>query len=271
MSRTVIRLATLLSPALYQTYEYIAGYLGERLGFPTSLHTGHSLAEFARGEAEIGFLCGLVYVRLKQDSSCPVELLAAPVLQGKRYRDAPLYFSDVIVRRDSSHTSFTDLRGCTWAYNERVSHSGYNLVYYSLLQRDLPLDYFHRTIETGSHLQSLRMVLDGDADAAVLDSHMLDVLFQQQTDLGDQLRVVEMLGPSPIPPLVIVKDLDPALKLRIQETLLTMHHDPYVARELSKGRIGRFAFVSDKYYDTIRAMFAQVTGLTKNIPQFLIP
>ena len=265
MPQMAIRLATLLSPVLYETYEYIARYLGERLDLATSLHTGHELAEFARGEAEIGFLCGLLYVHLRRDSSCPVELLAAPVLQGERYQNAPLYFSDVIVQRTSPYTSFSDLRGRVWAYNERASHSGYNLVSYSLLQRGLSYNYFRHMIETGSHLQSLRAVLDGEADATALDSHLLDVLLQQQPELSNRLRIVDMLGPSPIPPLVIARNLDPALKLRIRETLLAMHRDPQAARELGKGQIKRFASVSDEYYDPLHLMFTRVQSEDQTI------
>ncbi|HEX7737663.1 MAG TPA: PhnD/SsuA/transferrin family substrate-binding protein [Ktedonobacteraceae bacterium] len=253
-----IRLTTLLSPALYETYDYITRYLGERLGLSTSLHTGQELAEFARGEAEIGFLCGLLYVHLSRASSCPMELLAAPVLLGERYQDAPRYFSDVIVRNDSPYTSFEDLRGCVWAYNERASHSGYNLVAYSLLQRGLGPDYFRLTIETGAHLQSLRAILDGQAAAAALDSHLFDVMLHQQPDLRKRLRVVDVLGPSPIPPLVIAKRLSPDLKQRLRETLLTMHHDPQAAHELSKGQIKRFASITDEDYDPMRTMFTHV-------------
>lgn len=258
MPRTSLRLMTLLSPALYATYEYIAHHLGERLDLATSLHVGHELAEFERGEAEIGFLCGLLYVHLQQASPCPVELLAAPVLLGARYQDTPRYFSDVVVRRESTLTSFEDLRGCRWAYNERASHSGYYLVVYNLLQRGLMLDYFSQWSATGSHLRSLQAVLNGEADATALDSHVLDVLLQQQPELCTKLRVVAMLGPSPIPPLVIAHNLHPDLKQRIRTVLLTMHNDPLAAQELHKGQIKRFAPVSDKDYDPIRAMFTLV-------------
>jgi phosphonate transport system substrate-binding protein len=266
MIQVPIRVVTLLSPVLAETYAFIARYLGERLNLATSLRTGHSLSDFEHGEAEIGLLCGLLYIHLERAASCPVELLAAPVLQGERYQDAPCYFSDVIVRRESPYASFADLHGCTWAYNERASHSGYNLVHYSLWQRRLPLDYFGQTIETGSHLQSLRAVLAGEADAAALDSHLLDVLLQQETGLDKKLRVVETLGPSPIPPLVVVKNLDLTLKLRIQETLLTIHHDPQAACELGKGRIKRFVPVSSEDYAVIGEMFDQVLQRINNSP-----
>ena len=101
MRQTSVRLVTLLSPLLYETYEYIARYLGERLDLATSLHAGCELTELTRGEAELGFLCGLLYIHLRRASSCPFELLAAPVLLGERYQNAPLYFSDMVVGHDS--------------------------------------------------------------------------------------------------------------------------------------------------------------------------
>jgi len=60
----------------------------------------------------------------------PVELLAAPVLEGERYRDQPIYFSDVIVARRNPARSFADLRGASWSYNDPDSHSGYGVVLY---------------------------------------------------------------------------------------------------------------------------------------------
>ncbi len=260
MPQAVLRLTTLLSPLLYATYAAIARYLGEHLDLTTSLYVGESLAEFTRGNAEVGFLCGLLYVQLRQDPACPVELLAAPILHGQRYDDSPRYFSDVVVRRASPYASFADLHGCTWAFNEQASHSGYNLMLYSLLQRQLALDYFGRSLETGSHLQSLRLVLNGEAETTALDSHLLDVLLEQQPELQTALRVVAVLGPSPIPPLVVQKHLAPDLKRELQTTLLSMHHDPPMARLLAQGQIKRFVAVSEQEYDPLYTMWSTVTS-----------
>ncbi|MBV9614795.1 MAG: PhnD/SsuA/transferrin family substrate-binding protein, partial [Ktedonobacteraceae bacterium] len=158
-SLATLRCATFLSPVLYKTYEYIADYVGERIGCPTSLTTGQSLTAFAEHTADVGFLCGLQYVHMQKRPDCPVELLVAPVLLGQRYQHRPVYYSDIIVHNKSPYSSFEDLQGCVWAYNERTSHSGYNLVYYSLLERNKTFGYFGETIATGSHLQSLQAVL----------------------------------------------------------------------------------------------------------------
>jgi len=267
LMKLVLHFATFLSPNLYRTHEYIASYIGEKLGYSTLLTLGdkQSLEGFARGQVHIGFICGLPYTHMTKQSTCPIELLAAPVLEGKRYRGKPIYFSDVIVHRDSTYTSFEDLRGCTWAYNEQASHSGWNLVCYSLLMQGKTPHYFGTTIETGSHQRSVQMVLEGRADAAAIDSHMLDVSFLQNTNLATMLRIIATLGPSTIPPVVVSKSLDAALKYSIRSALLNMHHELGAATELRKGLIARFVPIADEYYHDIRQMTAQVMDMEYSI------
>src|SRR6266496_1819664 len=134
-----INFATFLSPVLHKTYEYIACYIGKQTGLPASLSIGQSLEDFATGTVSVGFLCGLLYVRVTDRPGCPLELLAAPVLQGQHYQHRPVYYSDLIVRNDSPYTTFDDLRGFILAFNERTSHSGFHLLFYWLLWgREIP-------------------------------------------------------------------------------------------------------------------------------------
>ncbi len=259
----VIRFATFLAPRLYHTYAHTARYVGGKVGFPTDLTVGQSFEDFATGRVDVGFLCGLPYVRLADSPASPVELLAAPVLQGERYRQKPVYFSDVIVRSDSLFTSFDDLGGCTWAYNQQTSHSGYNLVCASLLEQGKTLHYFGRMVESGSHEHSIQLLLEGEADATAIDSHVLDVALLQNKDLALRLRVIAMLGPSSIPPVVVAKSLDDDLKVRIREALLTMHNDPDGARGLHEGRIDHFVAVTNADYDDIRSFFARTEAAMK--------
>jgi phosphonate transport system substrate-binding protein len=254
---SAIRFATFLAPHLYGTYEHIARYVEGKVGYPTELTVGQSTRDFAAGKIDAGFLCGLPYVRLADSPASPVEPLVAPVLLGERYGQKPVYFSDVIVRSDSSFNSFDDLCGCTWAYNQRTSHSGYNLVCASLLERGQTLHYFGRMVESGSHQRSLELVLEGQADAAAIDSHVLDVALLQNKDLAPRLRVVAVLGPSSIPPVVVAKGVNNELKCRMREVLLMMHDDADGARSLHEGRIDHFVAVRDSDYDDIRAIFAR--------------
>ena len=252
----MLRFASFLSPALYDTYAHITQYVGERLGVPTTLYVGQSLSEFATGAADVGFLCGLLYTNMLQPR--PIELLAAPVVQEARYHGKPLYYSDVIVRRDSTYDSFDALQGSHWAFNEEASHSGYNIVSYSLLIRGKTFDSFGSMLKTGSHLASLQAVLNGKADAAAIDSHVLDVWLQQKPELAQQLRVVDMLGPSTIPPIVASTRINIHTRQCIQEILCSMHEDVDGAKGLHTGLIDRFVPVVDADYDDIRCMLARV-------------
>ncbi|GCE04365.1 phosphate/phosphite/phosphonate ABC transporter substrate-binding protein [Dictyobacter aurantiacus] len=253
-----LRCANFLSSLLQETYVAIASYVGQQLGMEVVFNTGHSLDEFQDGRIDFGFLCGLLYVRAHATPEDPVELLAAPVLLPERYQRQPRYFSDVVVRRESAARNFADLKGKRWAYNEETSHSGYNLVQYSLLPLQQMADYFAKTIRSGSHLQSLELVLQGEADATAIDSHMLDVLLQRNPQLSSRIRVIDMLGPSTIPPIVATRRLPASLKQRMQQVLLSMHEDPRLAALLRMGEIERLVAVRDEDYQDIRTMLAGV-------------
>jgi len=249
-----IRFATYLAPNIYKTYPYIAHYVGEKIGRSTTLIVGQSFDQVAAGQVDVAFMCGLPYATLAESPACPLELLTAPVLRGERYQHRPIYFSDVIVRKESPYTSFDDLRGCDWAYNQQDSHSGWNIVVYSLLKRGKTPAFFGQLIATGSHLNSIAHVLNGQADAAAIDSHVLDVFLAQNPTEAAALRTIDMLGPSSIPPVVIARSIDQTLKRSIQKVLLTIHEDPQAASTLRSGAIERFITVCDEGYNDIREM-----------------
>jgi phosphonate transport system substrate-binding protein len=255
-----LRFATFLSPSLYEVYEDIGRYVGEQMGHPTQLRVGQSLDEFADGKAHIGFVCGLPYSQTARRDEPAIELVAAPILSPKRYQGKPIYFSDIVVRRDSPFASFDDLQKCTWGYNENTSHSGWNIVCYSLLVRGKALDYFGKLVKTGSHLRSLEMIQQGNIDAAAIDSHVLDVLRVSDASLGTRLRVIDTLGPSSIPPVVVSKSLSASLKHEIEHVLLSMHHHPRAAQALQRGLIKKFVSVTDDHYRPIHDMFTLVEG-----------
>jgi hypothetical protein len=48
--------ATFLAPDMYEVYEAIAHFVGDRLGLASTLHVGGSFDEFALGQADFGFI-----------------------------------------------------------------------------------------------------------------------------------------------------------------------------------------------------------------------
>lgn len=245
-----LRFGTFLAPNLVSTYEFVAGYCGAKLGIETELVVGESLDQFGSGELDAGFICGLPYVHLAPH----VELLAAPILQGERYGGRAIYFSDVIVRADSPFRSFEDLRGGSWAYNEPMSHSGYNVVRHHLLELGETDGFFGRVIAAGWHQTSIQWVAEGKVDASAIDTHVLAVELRNNSGLAQQLRVIDTLGPSTIQPVVSSATLDEGLKNELREALIGMADDPAAAAALNRGLIARFAPITDSDYDDIRNM-----------------
>lgn len=260
-----IRFATFLAPNMLPLYEFIAQHVGRKLDRPTELFVGTSFAQFAGGEADVGFICGLPYVELAAQAEPPVELLAAPVLQGARYRNRPIYYSDVIVRRDSPYRTFRELRGACWAYNEPGSHSGYNVTRHHLLTLGETNGFFGQVVAAGFHQTAIRMVARGEVDAAAIDCQVLAVEQRDHPWLAGQLRVIETLGPAGIQPVVAATRLPRGLKAEIQAVLLALAEEPAARERLSHGFVSHFAPVTDADYDDIREMVAaaEAAGFTE--------
>jgi len=253
-----IRFATFLAPNMQPVYEFIARYIGEKLNQPTRLIVGSSFDQFAAGEVDVGFICGLPYIRLRDQPEPSVDLLAAPVLSGERYSGKPIYFSDVIVRHDSPIQTFADLRGRSWCYNDPDSQSGYNVVRYWLAQHGETFAYFGRVYEAGFHQRSIRLVCAGEIDASAIDSQVLAIELRDNPERASQLRVIDSIGPSPIQPVVAARHVPDPLKAAIRAILLEMGHDPAARVQLMWGFVEGFASVVDADYDPIRAMLAVV-------------
>ena len=75
MADDLLRFATFLAPNMFGVYRFAADYVGERLGYRVELIVGSSFDQFAAGQADVGFVCGLPYVQLARQPSPPVELV----------------------------------------------------------------------------------------------------------------------------------------------------------------------------------------------------
>lgn len=236
----------------------VAEYVGRRLGISVAFVDGipweERLREFDAGRIHVCWICGLPYVWRADAPGASLELLAAPVASGPRYADAPVYFSDVVVPRDSRWSSFAELEGATWAYNERSSHSGYNAARHRLARMGRERGFFGKVVASGSNEASLRHLLDGTVDATAIDSTVLDLLCRRDPSLGGRLRSVETFGPSPSPPWVVGRAVPEHLRAAIRNALLAMSTDPEGRAALASGMASRFAAVTDADYDQVRRM-----------------
>ncbi|MBX3067002.1 MAG: PhnD/SsuA/transferrin family substrate-binding protein [Anaerolineae bacterium] len=241
-------------PVLIEIARWLSEQLGQPIQFVNDISWQERYAQLDAGEVDAAWICGLPYVTRADAAASQIELLCAPVMQGDRYASKPIYFSDVVVRSDSAFQRFEDLRGTRWAINERGSHSGYNVVRWYLANHGLNGDFFGSVIESGGHLLSLQLVLNGEVDAAAIDSTVLETELRSDPTLAQRIRVIEAMGPSPIPPYVVQKSLPNEDKRRLRQAFLTIHEDSRGRHILAKGGYERFVAVTDADYDVTREM-----------------
>jgi phosphonate transport system substrate-binding protein len=250
--------ANFLAPNMTAVYADVATRVGRALGAPAELIEGNDLEQLRDGSVDVAFLCGLPYVRLRAERPGMLSPLAAPILDEARYQDRPVYFSDIIVRRDSPFRSFDDLRGQSWAYNGADSFSGSLLVRYHLLQIGETEAFFGRLACSGRHQESIRKVVNGEVDAAAIDSHVLGVERLRNPDLAEEIRVIAVLGPSTIPLAVATSGVPAAVRAGVCEALCELGRDSAGRDVLARGLIRRFTPIDDRAYDDIRQKMAVV-------------
>ncbi len=204
---------------------------------------------FSRGEADVGFMCAPSLFWLLEAAVPPVELLpAAPVFRDDRAPGEAVYFSELVVRSDSPAASFLDLRGRSWAYNDPCSLSGYYNVLKRLAKMGEYDGFFGRTCCSGSHLNSMAMVVRGEVDAAIIDSNVLRLKLRSAPELGGRLRVIETWGPFPIQPVVLRRGLHPDLGEGLRAALLSIGEDSPVAPALADFGLERFVPITYEHY-----------------------
>ena len=123
-----------------------------------------------------------------------------------------------------------------------------------LLSRGETDGYFGRTVESGSHGHSIELVEAGEVNAAGIDSLVLEMETHLRPDLAERLRVVQAIGPCPIPPVVASGGLAGAERAGLRRALVEMHQNEAGRAILRDGLIARFVEVEDAFYNPIRDM-----------------
>lgn len=252
-----LRFITYLAPSIPRAlFEEVVDHCRRRLGHEKAslqVETRVSGPErgaadpFSDGEADVGFVCSPSYLWLREREPSPVELLGvAPVFENERNGGKPVYFCDVISRQGNDVSEFADLKGRSWAYNDACSLSGYYGLLQKLAKMDEDTGFFGEVLHSGSHLDSIRMVADREADAATIDSNVLWMRRREEPELADLVRVIDSWGPFPVQPVVVRPDLAPALKSALRDAFLDM--DAYAVPALAGFGLRGFAPVTEEDY-----------------------
>lgn len=249
-----LRFGTFLAPNMLPVYQAIADAVGDRLGATTELIVETDYENCRNDVNDVCFVCSLPYVMFEREGISPAVPIAAPVLAGDRYGGRPIYFSDVIVHKDSDAESFLDLRGGSWSFNEPLSQSGYGVTRYHLVSIGETDGFFSQVVNAGFHETSIRMVAAGEVDASAIDSQVLAIEMRDRHEITDNLKVIEALGPSTIQPVAVSKRFDEDFHHAVRDVLVGIDRTPEGRRILDMGTVAKWVAVGPSDYDDIRQM-----------------
>ncbi|MDD5104439.1 MAG: phosphate/phosphite/phosphonate ABC transporter substrate-binding protein [Desulfuromonadaceae bacterium] len=236
----------------YVYYQRLQAYIGKKLGRTVQLVDRGNYKEMNRlletGDLDAAFVCAGPYVEGKDKFG--MELLAMPQVKGKS-----VYYSYIIVRKDSMIKHFEDLRGKVFAFADPKSNSGKLVPTYMLAKmNETPDSFFDRHIFSYGHDQSIRAVADGIVDGAAVDSLVWEYSKQKYPEQIQQLCIIATSDPYGIPPVVVRPGLDSELKKQLKDILLSASADPE-GNDILKGMmIDRFVEGDDANYNSIRKM-----------------
>jgi phosphonate transport system substrate-binding protein len=201
-----------------------------------------------QGEVNVAFICSAPYVKNREKFG--VELLVAPSVNGR-----PIYHSYIIVHKDSPLKSFTDLNGKVFAFTDPKSNTGKLYPTYLLKTMNAAPDrYFKRHMYSYSHNKSIELVAKRVVDGAAVESLVYEFMVKTGSPYALQTRIVKRSPPYGTPPVVVTKDVNPALRDRLRDAFLTMNKSEKGKVILDAMMIDGFVRIADSAYDPIRKM-----------------
>ena len=201
-----------------------------------------------KGEIDVAFVCAGPYVEGKRKFG--MELLAAPVAYGES-----VYYSYIIVHKNSPIKNFEELKGKKFAFTDPHSNTGCLVPKYELAKmKETPDSFFREYIFTKSHDNSIKAVAQKLINGAAVDHLIWEYADAANPEFTQQTKIIKKLGPFGIPPVVVHPDYNRDMKEKIKQILLNMHKDEEGKGILKKIFIDRFSLVEDGDYDSVRKM-----------------
>ncbi|MET1412593.1 PhnD/SsuA/transferrin family substrate-binding protein [Roseibium sp. HPY-6] len=166
----------------------------------------------------------------------------------------PHYCSHLIVSRDSAHETLADLRGQRAVFNAGDSQSGMNAFRHEVAQLAEGAAFFSSVAQSGSHLQSMKSVADGQADIASIDAVCWALARRELPDMTGKLRSIGHTIKAPGLPFITSSAWSPAEADIISRTVQSVLSDPATSACRERLLIDGFSALSEAGYEPILKM-----------------
>ena len=216
---------------------------------PADLERGSRHDDWSSPDLLLSQTCGYPLVN---DYSGRLRLVATPVYEAAHCRGAD-YCSLVLVREESAIAGLEGLRSLRVAVNGFDSHSGFNALRATIAPLAHQGRFFGEVIESGGHLDSLRMVTGGAADVCAVDCLSFALWRDTVPDITAGVRIVATTDHAPNLPYVTAIGRDDAEVEALRLGLLDAARDPDLEPVRARLRIRGFEILPPGAYDRIHA------------------
>ena len=228
-------------------YRHISSYLAGKLGIRVRLDMVpyDQMAEtLASGEAQAGFFGSYGYVLTHKKSG--VIPLARPVWQD----GTSTYAGLMVVRKDENIQTVADMENKKLVFVSKTTSAGYVFPKAYLLQNGVSdvEKYFSSVVYGGSHESAAWAVYSREADVGAVKNHIFNNLKRDDPNFAEQMMVLAKSKDVPSNSFAVSPHLDPRLREKIQELLLSMHVDPQGRKKLIKFGAQKFIVTTDDHY-----------------------
>lgn len=215
----------------------------------------------------LGQICGIEFARAQASTHpCPYHLLGSFSLSphhhiSDNYPDGYYHSIYISAPEHTAIRQLSDLRAGSHEYrlviNQPGSFSGDILV--RLLCQKQPLSISDIQI-SGSHLNSMRMVLSGEADFAAIDAISYHMALQRFPQWADQLVQIGTSDAYPGLPFICDAHLPEAVKTTICSALSDFTTQPESAALSSHLGVTSVAAVAAEHYPPLYELEKQLTA-----------
>ena len=205
------------------------------------------------------FMCGLPY-SLATPQPGPV---VAPIPSPAAYAGRPWYWSDIVVRADSSFHSIEQTFGHRLALTTPESQSGYAALLHALMPYGGVEPLYREIIEPRfTPLGALTAVIERKAEVAPLDSYAFALLSKYAPELTTHVRVIKSTEPTAVPLFVSSGPPSPT----VAAAFLAAHQAPATAALMDQLLLDRFAPAERGAYDELKGRFLDVQAFWRRHP-----
>ncbi len=200
------------------------------------------------GKAHIGWLNTFNYVLANEKYGVDVGLVT------ERF-GSTTYTGQFNVRADSGITTLDDIKGKVMCWVDPNSTSGYIIPRIMLAANGIdPDNDFSKTVESGSHNNSVQAVYEGQCDVGVSYADARSSIEETHPDVKDVVAILATTSDIPNDSVSFAKDFDAEMRQQIVDALLEISATEEGQEALfNLYSINALVSADDSFYDIFRA------------------